>query len=234
MWRRLPFEEHTATELLEGGLTLLDALAEDPRPALRWYRSTDTALVLGRGQRRELLHGGTLPVVGRYSGGGAVLMDPGLLCLDVLLPAGHLWLDGDLGRPFQLVGQGWCAALDHLGVPDVSVHQEPTRSRTRGSERERLLAAVCYATLGRGEVTAGGRKLVGLAQRRRRPGALIQCGLLRRWQPAPLLRALGARHDDPEVLRAATGLDDLLTTPPTDSEVIATVQHALERVEAAA
>src|SRR3712207_8118648 len=38
-------------------------------------------------------------------------------------------------------------------------------ARRQGTPRERLLAAVCYATVGRGEVLAGGRKVVGLAQR---------------------------------------------------------------------
>ena len=56
---------------------------------------------------------------------------------------------------------------------------------------------------------AAGRKLVGLAQRRTRHGALVQCGLLLRWKPAPLLAALDADPHDPEVARAAVGLREL-------------------------
>ncbi|MDP9389628.1 MAG: hypothetical protein M3Q48_17360, partial [Actinomycetota bacterium] len=52
-------------------------------------------------------------------------------------------------------------------------------------------AMVCFAGLGPGEVTVGGRKVVGLAQRRTREGALFQCALPLAWDPVPLLAALG-------------------------------------------
>jgi lipoate-protein ligase A len=222
-------EQGPAAVLVEHGAALLDDLQAGHDPVLRWYRATDTALVLGRGQRRELLGPTDLPVVGRFSGGGAVLMDPGLLCLDVLIPTGHPWLDGDLGRPFDVVGRAWANALTTFGVTEIAVYTGAAQRRVRGTPREQLLAAICYATLGRGEVTAGGRKLVGLAQRRRRPGALIQCGLLRTWDPRPLLRALRAADDDPQILEAATGLDDLLSPPPSDIEVVNAVAEALRR-----
>jgi lipoate-protein ligase A len=157
-------------------------------------------------------------------------MDPGLLCLDVLIPAEHQWLEGDLGAPFDVMGRAWASALATLGVADIAVHTAAAQRHLRGTPREQLLAAICYATLGRGEVTAGGRKLVGLAQRRRRPGALIQCGLLRTWDPRPLLRALRAAEDDAEILAAATGLDELLTAPPPDQQIMAAVEEALQGV----
>ncbi|HWB70924.1 MAG TPA: hypothetical protein VG452_01805, partial [Egibacteraceae bacterium] len=107
------------------------------------------------------------------------------------------------------------------------VHTGVSTARRRGDARQRLLAAVCYATLGRGEVLAAGRKLVGLAQRRRRPGALVQCGLLRRWRPAGLLAALGADPGDPEIAAHAVGLDDLLDAPPDDPAVMQAVERRL-------
>ena len=225
-------EQGSAVALVERGAALLDGLQPGQDAVLRWYRATDTAVVLGRGQRRELLGATDLPVVGRFSGGGAVLMDPGLLCLDVLIPAGHPWLGGELGRLFEVVGTAWAQALDALGVADVAVYMGAAQRRVRGTPREQLVAAICYAALGRGEVTAGGRKLVGLAQRRRRPGALVQCGLLQTWDPRPLLRALRSPEDDAEILAAATGLDDLLASPPSDQEIMAAVEQALQRVEA--
>lgn len=209
-------------------MALLDRLAEDPTPTLRWYRSTTTAIVLGRGQRETLLESrdvGAVDVVGRFSGGGAVLMDDGLLSADIIVPAHHPLAAGDIGAIFERVGAAWAAALGDLGVTGLAVHRGPSGARVRGSPRQRLLAAVCYATLGRGEVVAGGRKLVGLSQRRRAVGALVQCGLLRRWQPAALLEALGADADDPEVLAAAVGLDDLVPDPPDDAAVMAAVER---------
>lgn len=249
-WRRLGLEEGPAAQLVERGPALLAAMAEDPAPSLCWYVPTDAAIVVGRGlpppQHAEL------PVLQRMSGGGAVLLDRDTLSLDVVLPSGHPLLGEDLaqaarssvasslpprrsgGPPeenvhgaFDVVGNAWAAALRDLGLRGISVHPGPTTARRRGSERERLLAAICFATLGPGEVLATGRKLVGLAQRRTRHGALVQCGLLWRWRPALLLRALGADPDDPEVATSAVGLHDLLPDPPDAAAVRAAVEARL-------
>lgn len=228
VWRIRGTDRGDAATLLADGLALLDSMLDDPVPTLRWYRSTDTALVLGRGQGRVAVtphHG--LTVVSRHSGGGAVLMDPALLSLDVALPAGHPWLRGDdLSAVFGSVGRAWADGLAALGLDDIAVYDGPATARRRGTPRERLLAAVCYATLGRGEVTAGARKLVGLSQRRRRHGALVQCGLLERWAPAPLLGAFGAQVADAEILGAAVGLHDLLGGPVAERRIRAAVEAA--------
>lgn len=229
-WRVLPFEVADPAVLLDRGVALLESFADEPVPTLRWYRATRPTLVLGRGQR-TLPTTADLPVVARHSGGGAVLMDTDLLSLDVLVPADHPWLEGGPGAVFAPVGASWAEALRAVGVPDVAVHHGPAAARRQGDAREQLLAAVCYATLGRGEVTAGGRKLVGLAQRRRRQGALVQCGLLRRWRPARLLAALGADPDDAEVAASAVGLDDLVDPPPTDARIMDAVGSSLRAHE---
>jgi lipoate---protein ligase len=224
-WEVLPLRVAPPQALLDEGLALLDGLPNGPRAVLRWYRATSTAIVLGRGQRLGP-PAGDVAVVTRHSGGGAVLLDPSLLSLDVVLPPEHPWLAGDLARVFDDVGAAWRRGLEALGVAGLVVHPGPGTARRRGSAREQLLAAICYATLGRGEVLAGGRKLVGLAQRRRRHGALVQCGLLRRWRPAPLLAALGADPDDPEITTAAVGLDDLGFAHLTDRAIISAVSAA--------
>lgn len=228
-WRTLPFEQDAAATLVRRSAQLLDHLAANPAPTLRWYRSTDRALILGRGQSAQLLARTDLPVVARFSGGGAVLMDEGLLSLDVLLPAGHPLLGDDLTAVFLTVGRAWARALRTLGCDDVAVHEGAAAAQRRGSPYQQLLAAICYATLGRGEVTVAGRKVVGLSQRRRRPGALVQCGLLRHWHPQALLRAFGGNVDDEEILAAAVGLDELMSTPPDDETLMGTVNHELEQ-----
>jgi lipoate---protein ligase len=226
-WRSLPLERGDARALVERAEALFDALRADPRPTLRWYRPDTPAIVLGRGQGPADVRAAALPVVQRTSGGGAVLLSPDVLSLDVLLPAGHALLAGDLAAVFVPVGRAWAGALSDLGVAGPSVHLGPSAVRRRGSERERLLAAVCYATLGRGEVSVAGRKLVGLSQRRRRWGALVQCGLLRSWQPAPLLAALGASPDDADITCRAVGLDELVRPAPPDDVVMAAVEARL-------
>lgn len=225
-WLLLPLETGEADALVARGTALLDDLVPGAPPMLRWYRAERPAVVVGRGQRGAVT-ATDLPVVVRPSGGGAVLMDADLLCVDVLLPAGHRWLGGTPADTYDPVGAAWASALAELGVPGLSVHERDLAASRRGGPRARLLAAVCYATLGRGEVTAGGRKLVGLAQRRRRGGVLVQCGLLRRWRPAPLLAALGADPDDRQVADAAVGLDDLMTPPPSDEAVMDAVGCSL-------
>lgn len=231
-WRRLPLARGPCEALLAEGARLLDSL-DGEVPILRWYRPTDAAIVVGRGQQAAWFAAADVPVVSRFSGGGAVLMDDGLLSLDVIVPADHPLLAGELSAPFLRIGSAWAEALSALGVPDVAMHRAASTTPRRGSDRQRLLAAICYATLGRGEITSSGRKIVGLAQRRRRPGALIQCGLLRRWQPQPLLRALGAAADDAQILGAAAGIDDFLPDPPADAIVMAAVEESLDGVLAA-
>jgi lipoate---protein ligase len=228
-WRVLPLAADTPGALLADGPRLLDELAADPVPTLRWYRATAPAIVLGRGQRDVLPRAGGLEALRRQTGGGAVLLTPDMLSLDVALPAAHPLLAGDVSSVFLAVGRAWRDALATLGVAALTVHEGPAQASRRGGARQRLLAAVCYATAGRGEVFAGGRKLVGLAQRRRRAGALVQCGLLRRWEPAPLLAALGADPADAEIRDAAVGLDDLLDPPPDDAAIVRVVTARLTR-----
>lgn len=227
-WRVLPLEVAAPGPLLDRGLARFEALTDDPVPTLRWYRSTATAVVLGRGQVPLVAgHTASVQVLTRSSGGGAVLMTPTLLSLDIMLPAGHPWLAGDLGAVFPRVGRVWADALGDLGVRGATVYEGAATARRRGDAREQLLAAICYATPGRGEVFVDGRKLVGLAQRRRRAGALVQCGMLRRWDPGPLLDALGGgRVPDAvaaEVTGAAVGLEEVLgaTDRVVDDEAVA-------------
>ena len=115
------------------------------------------------------------------------------------------------------------------GVPPEERAAAEEYARQVEEAREQLLAAVCYATRGRGEVFWHGRKLVGLAQRRRRHGAMVQCGLLWSWRPQTLLAALGADPDDDEICGAAVGLADISEQAPSDDEVIAAVSHAFRR-----
>ncbi|MDZ7734039.1 MAG: hypothetical protein U5R31_14075 [Acidimicrobiia bacterium] len=96
----------------------------------------------------------------RRSGGGAVLLDPDDVAVwaDVVIPAGDPLADDDVGRATHVVGRLWVDVLGTLGV-DARVH-------TGGLERTDLGRLVCFADLGPGEVTVGGRKVVGISQRR--------------------------------------------------------------------
>jgi lipoate-protein ligase A len=160
---------------------------------------TGPALVLGSTQAAPPPVGGGVDVVRRRSGGGAVLVEPGqLVWVDVFVPAGDPLWDDDVGRAFGWLGRAWAAAL---GDPRAVVHDGPL-VQTPWSR------AVCFAGLGPGEVTTGGAKVVGMAQRRTRAGALFQCAALRAWDPAPLVALLGLPPQAAEDLAGvARGVD---------------------------
>lgn len=172
-----------AAEVVEP--TLPDAL---PRAVARVVQLERTALILGSRQRLDEVEPDApdragVDVVKRYSGGGAVLLAPGrFLWIDVLLPRGDdRWVD-DVAVSFHWLGDVWAEALRELGRP-AEVHRGLLEKTAWGS-------LVCFGALGPGEVTVGGRKVVGFSQRRTRVGARFQCLVHDAWQPADLLALL--------------------------------------------
>jgi lipoate-protein ligase A len=73
----------------------------------------------------------------------------------------------------------WAAALG----AEAKVHPGPMVTSAWSS-------LVCFAGLGPGEVTVGGRKAVGISQRRTRDAAGFQCAAYSRWDPAALAALL--------------------------------------------
>ena len=160
------------------------------------------ALVLGSVQPVEDVDGDALERAGldlarRRSGGGAVLVEPGRIAwVDVVVPAGDPLWDSDVSRAFWWLGEVWVAAAGALGVGGAVAHRG-------GLVRSRWSSLVCFAGLGPGEVTAEGRKVVGLSQRRTRSEALFQCGVPLRWEPDRLVDALSLAPGE----RAAASAD---------------------------
>ena len=175
---------------------------------------TRPALVLGSTQRDDVVDTDALAATGielvrRRSGGGAVLVEPDrTVWIDVDLPRDDdRWTD-DVGRSFVWLGQAWAGALADLGLdPEVNTGGMCTTPWSR---------LVCFAGLGPGEVTVGGAKAVGLAQRRTRHGARFQTAVNLAWDPVPLvgLLALGPAERD----QAATELRATVVTVPGPAE----------------
>jgi lipoate-protein ligase A len=147
------------------------------------------ALVLGSTQpdpgdpARPLPPG--VDLVRRHSGGGAVLVTPqSVVWVDVFVPAEDRLWSPDVGRAFAWLGRAWVEALAALDVPGPQAHEGPF-VQTPWSR------SVCFAGLGPGEVSVGGRKVVGISQRRRRDGALFQCAALLAWDPGGTAAVLG-------------------------------------------
>jgi len=130
------------------------------------------ALVLGSAQPPEAADAAacaaaSVTVVRRRSGGAAVLVAPrAQVWLDVFVPAGDPLADADVGRAAWWLGAVWAEALRAVLPPGTIL-----ATHRGGMVASRWSRAACFAGLGPGEVTLGGRKVVGLSQRRDRLGA---------------------------------------------------------------
>lgn len=152
---------------------------------LTWWTIDRPALVLGSAQESSVVDHDAAAAAGvelarRASGGGAVLLVPDeVLWCDLVVPAGDPRADLDVVRAARWVGDAWVDALRALGVgAGALVRHEGGLVRSRWSD------LVCFAGVGPGEVLLGGRKVVGISQRRSRHGARFQIAVLRRWRPA--------------------------------------------------
>ena len=148
------------------------------------------ALVLGSTQRidgvEERAAVAGIEVARRRSGGGAVLVRPGeQTWVDLVVPAGDPLWDDDVERATWWLGRAWMAALEELGLDDLRMHDRGVSDRALGRQ-------ACFAALGPGEVEAGGRKVVGISQRRTRDLIRLQAVVYQRWDPWTLLGLLGA------------------------------------------
>jgi len=236
-WRLLPASAGPAGPALAHGAALLAGLEAEPAPAVRWYAAREPALVLGSGQKLADIDAAAcaragVPVHRRASGGTAVLFVPGLIMQDIALPRGHpLYID-DVSESYRWLGAVWAEALAALGVPAELVAVQAARADARAADP--LLRRACFGGLSPFEVLAGGRKLVGFSQVRRRQGALLQIGVYPRWpgrELADLLALPAAERADLAARLAGrvVGLDELLPAPPSLEQVVGAFAAALAR-----
>jgi lipoate---protein ligase len=158
-------------------------IAADASFSVTFPEVVEPVVVLGRSQRADVRG---LPAARRMSGGGAVLLTPGeVVWADVVLPRSDPRWDDDVGQAAWWLGDAWREVLRRLGFDGTEVHRGGVVRCTPWCKD------ICFGGLGPGEVHADQRKVVGIAQRRTRHGALFQCALNLRWDPAPLVAALG-------------------------------------------
>jgi lipoate-protein ligase A len=174
-----------AAEQLAGSLALLGGLEHTGVPAMRWYQFRRPALLLGSAQRLPEVDlaacaAAGIPVHRRRSGGGAVLSDS-LLLLDLALPAEDPLYASDVTESYRWLGEVWAAALGALGIAARVV--DIATARADAQLLDPLLRRVCFGGLSPYEVVVERQKVVGLAQARRRTGALLQAGVYLQWAP---------------------------------------------------
>lgn len=151
---------------------LLASVRSGGPPVLRFYRWSPACLSLGRNQPArgrydlEAIHARGLDVVRRPTGGRAVLHDRELT-YSVAVSEGLL---GSPRATYAAINRALAVGLRRLGVP---VELAPRSGRRAPAPS----LAPCFKEPVEGEVTAGGRKLIGSAQYRE-GGAILQHGSL--------------------------------------------------------
>jgi lipoate-protein ligase A len=195
------------------------------------YRTS--AVVLGCSQRA--LHdgvqqriGGRATLLQRESGGGAVLTGPWLVSASVVLPPDHDWVRGGLVESYRRIAELHVAALQAMGVPARAL---PPHEVARANEAGAVPRWACFGSLSPWElVNAEGRKLVGLAQRRRRNAVLLVAGTLIGRADWPLLCHAMGHPEDEAVLRQRTVCAEALAGRRIEPEQFASVlTQGLER-----
>jgi len=207
------------------------AAEQDPRVRrLAVCLPTRPSIVLGSTQSSDVVdaeaaQAAGIDVVRRRSGGGAVLVTPDdPVWVDLWLPVDDAQWSSDVTVAFGWVGAAWAAALGRFGLVGLEVEGSGPGACTRWS------SLVCFGGIGAGEVSIGGRKLVGLAQRRNRSGAWFHTACVQHWDPTLLVEMLdlptGQRAQAVEELAGAvTGVADEVIAQggrsPSGTDVVA-------------
>jgi lipoyl(octanoyl) transferase len=190
---------------------LAESVAAGGAPALRFYRWHPACLSVGRNQPaagaydEAAIHARGLDVVRRPTGGRAVL-HARELTYSVAVPVDLL---GSPREAYAAVNRALVAGLRLLGVDAVLQPRDGRRAPVPS-------LAPCFAEPVEGEVVAGGRKLVGSAQRRM-GSVLLQHGSLPIHDDQSQVADLLAEGDAPP--EAPATLAALLGTAPGWSEL---------------
>src|SRR6185436_10965934 len=123
----------------------------------------------------------------------------------------------DLLETYRWIGAGLLRGLQSLGAPAELVPERPPAGP---------VPAFCFARTGVFEIEAGGRKLVGSAQRRQ-GDSFLQHGAVLLGVDEPRLRALFPTTRDP--LSTLTTLEAALGRRPSFDDVAAALGEAFER-----
>ena len=177
-------------------------------PVFRTWIYQRPAIVLGCAQRVlrtsiEKRTAGMIDIVNRDSGGGAVLAGPWLVSVSVVLPHWHPLLGKTIEDGYRSLAKLHLSTLENFGVSARSWF--PSELIPDPVPDDIFLNWACFGRLSPWEiVSAGGKKLVGLAQKRNQHGVLLVGGTLVKCVEWKLLCDAMARHDYLEALSLRT------------------------------
>ncbi|MBW6495982.1 MAG: ligase, partial [Burkholderiaceae bacterium] len=156
-------------------------------------------------------------------GGGAVLAGPWMVSASIALPTGHPLLGETLAGSYRWLGEVHAGALGQMGVPARALPPQEIAG-ANAALRIRSVGWACFGALSPWEVVAAdGRKLVGLAQRRKQAGVLLVAGTLVGATDWGLLCEVMGHPEDEAVLRRRTVAAAELAGGPIAPEAFATV-----------
>ena len=212
---------------------LLERIQPGGPPLVRWWVAASPAVVVGLGLRHRLesivdvarCEADGVAVLERRAGGGALLLDEHMLCGAVCVPLASV--SSDVTESYRWLGDEFVRRLRSLGVAEA--RSDAAAIRARDDPVARVIGATCYGVLSPHEIVVGARKLVGLAQVRRRHAALFVIGVLLRDQSrlADYLQApddAAREHLRTQLERRTVGLDELTSRPA--AEVAAAIAGA--------
>jgi len=158
----------------------LDGIIKKPEVLLWLYNQQ--GIILGCSQRlspEQVLRAQdySLPYLRRGSGGGAVLAGPWMLSTSIFIPNGHPIAKGNIVKAFSWLEQIWQKSLTAIGIDCRAVNKDDIKKSKHFSKSNNLEWA-CYGSLSYGEIVClQGKKLLGLAQIRKRAGVVLVSGL---------------------------------------------------------
>jgi len=187
-------------------------------PTVRFYAWQPATVSLGYAQPLdETVDRGRCAALGiglvrRPTGGSAILHEPPEheVTYSVVGRGGDFPGADDVLETYRVLGEGLAAGLGRLGV---AAELAPLVRGRAGAGPP----AFCFRRTGAYEITAGGRKLAGSAQRRQR-GAFLQHGSVLLDADAARLRAVFPREGEP--MAALTTLAEALGRAPGFAEVV--------------
>ena len=169
-------------------------------------------------------------MVERESGGGAVLAGPWLVSASVVLPHGHPWVSDGLINSYRRLGLLHEAVLKGFGV---SAHALPPHELPHSNDAcgTRVVDWACFGGLSPWElVNVEGRKLVGLAQRKRQTGVLLVAGTLIGATDWPLLcDVMGHTGDQARLRRSTVSAEEIAGCPIDPEQFASDLMGSLER-----
>ncbi|MSP14303.1 MAG: hypothetical protein EXR62_15285 [Chloroflexi bacterium] len=143
-WQVWPWQVAPADRQLATSYCMVESSMSNTGPCLRWYMIDPPALIMGAGQRIDVIDMVACRTLGlqiyrRNSGGAAVWADNTMLGLDIFLPHDHPLLLPDLTESYRWLGQLWLETLVQLQAEFIggkSQHLE--RSNTAPTSEDAL------------------------------------------------------------------------------------------------